>query len=318
MYQGHPDYGVQGWLAHPKNGHSFSRVHYVKFLASRRMGEEEPSPQQVLNEVRKVIHEYKCFKYRPRKYSICISSRDVLVRELDTFQDESIQTKYIHYCVHDEEYPNIFVFVAWSQSQGIFLCHMFYCNFESEAANLKAAFANGFQAAYKEWKSDARPPPRRQRETYSEYAPARLTRGALDFHRRSYEAPAVMEREQYRPPRASGRYGSRRPRPQSGPRPNQTIEVYGDPHQGGYYYDDDDDDFLPDAAPAPREKEVVYTRETFPAPGDAYDRRNGMRGSPAYDDGVYATRGGLYGQVDRGRRSRRYVDSGYARDDMLF
>lgn len=151
-----------------------------------------------------------------------------------------------------------------------------------------------------------------------------LFKTALDHHRRSYEAPAVLEREQYRPP---ARMASRpRPRQHShGPRPNQLIEVYGDPRQGGYDYDDDYEDDFVDEAPPPRrpavEKEVVYTRETFPPPAFAGDGhgRHGRRGGhgPAYDEDMYASRRVGYG--DRGaRRSRRYVDNGYARDDMIY
>ncbi|XP_054771048.2 uncharacterized protein LOC129278947 [Lytechinus pictus] len=330
MDQDYGDYGGQ-----PRNGNSNS-VHFAQFLGSRKMGRhEEPTADEVMETIKGVVNDYRVNRRSPRSYVIIVTPTEVIVREKNAVgHDERIQIRYINFCIHDRSMSHIFAFVAWSESQKNFILHVFFCELTSHAANLKASFAMGFQAAFKEWKNEARPPRRHtSRDAYSEYAPpARLTVGALDHHRRSYEAPAVLEREQYRPPaRVAGR---QRPRNRSahGPRPNQLIEVYGDPRQAGYDYDFEyEDDFIGDLPPPPRapvEKEVMYTRETLAPPGgdlyerrtggDVYERRNGIRGpGAAYDDDVYASRRVGYG--DRGgRRSRRYVDSGYARDDMIY
>ncbi|XP_041483468.1 uncharacterized protein LOC121430257 [Lytechinus variegatus] len=346
MDQGYGDYGGQ-----PRNG-NYTSVHLAEFLGSRKMGRHEPTAEEVMVTIKGIAGDYQVNGRSPRAYNIIVTPTEVIVEQkkikvifdqsppdslfislftppppsyLDAVgHDERIQIKYINFCIHDRSMNHIFAFVAWSESQRNFILHVFFCPISTHAANLKAAFAMGFQAAFKEWKNDARPPRRHtSRDAYSEYGPpAKLTVGALDHHRRSYEAPAVLEREQYRPARVTSR---QRPRNRSalGPRPNQLIEVYGDPRQAGYDYDFEvEDDFIGDFPPPPRpavEKEVMYTRETLAPPGgDVYERRNGIRGpGAAYDDDVYASRRVGYG--DRGgRRSRRYVDSGYARDDMIY
>ena len=61
--------------------HRCNRPHKVRFLASCRMGGEEPSPAQVLNEVRRTIHEYQHTGNKPRKYTISIAPTDVVISE---------------------------------------------------------------------------------------------------------------------------------------------------------------------------------------------------------------------------------------------